>query len=244
MHAAPRPVESRDLSESGRIRRLRTRSARIAAAGLTCFVVGAIVSSFVLPAGSGAAARASGAVIVVLLAAGVAGLLGVGVTSLALRLRGDRSVWESAAGGNSPGDGSGHARVDQLLFRFFFIVLVLAGVLSVPAQVDSVTYLAGWAPQATFVPQSHILHCGKLGCYTYTTGIIEPVGTQATEKANVPLGKPTRVAVAVWAFGLGFDRVEDVGDAIPAVLLSLGLECAGGYGIIILLSRLHAARRR
>jgi hypothetical protein len=239
VHASPGRIEPEDTAEPEdapevvTLRRWRIRFVSVAGVGLACFLGYAILSSFISPPGSGGAAELSGIVIVALLVAGVAGLLGLGVTTLMLRLRGAGSVL--------PDDGRLPDRVDDRIFRVFYVAMALVGLLFIPAQVDSVAYLADASPQATFIGKSYEQQCTRY-CTTYTRGIIEPAGIQATKKGQIPLGKPTQVAVPLWAFGVGYDRVENASDAITATLGTLAFECVAGYGIILLI--LRRQRRR
>jgi len=236
MHGATgRNALNDDFSGDGDagLRRYRKRFALTAAAGAVGFVGYAIASVILLPEGSGTGAKVSGGVIIALLLVCLAGMLGVGVTTLKLRLRGASTTRFSNVGDGPPD------RFDNLIFRLFYAAVVIVGLFFLPAQIDSVAYLADQAPQGTFVPESYGQVCGRYGCTTDTIGIIEPGGATATWKTQVPLGKPFQVAVPMWAFGLGYDRAGNAQDAIENTVAGLLWEWIAGYGIIYVVVRLR-----
>jgi hypothetical protein len=217
----------------GGLRRYRKRFALTAVAGAVAFVGYAIQSALLLPEGSGTGAKVSGVIIIALLLVCLAGLLGLGVTTLKLQLRGASTTRFSNVGAGPPD------RFDNLIFRLFYAAMVIVGLFFVPAQIDSVAYLADQAPQGTFVPKSYGQACGKYGCTTDTIGIIEPGEATATWKTQVPLGKPFQVAVPLWAFGLGYDRAGNAQDAIENTVAGLLWEWIAGYAIIYVVVRLR-----
>jgi hypothetical protein len=86
--------------------------------------------------------------------------------------------------------------------RVVFGVMVLAVVAaSLHDQVNAVAYLTDSTSTAVFVPLSHTPDCGRHGCTTNTTGIIEPGGRPALWPGEIPLGNGIRVQAPVWPSG-------------------------------------------
>jgi hypothetical protein len=123
-------------------------------------------------------------------------------------------------------------------FRWVGMLLILVvAVISVPAVVDGVAYLAGTANTVTFDPVSYQTDCYvRGGCQTSTDGILETggPGVDATWPDVVPLGKPFQVREPVWRWGLGEALIDSDGIAVAAVLISLLMEGAAVVVVIYL----------
>jgi hypothetical protein len=136
---------------------------------------------------------------------------------------------------------SGH-----VLGRTFLWLLIAAwmafAVLLVPAVVNSVAYLAGAGPTATFVAQSYTQECGRGGCYYVTDGMLlthPPVSVTWPE--DVPLDSTFQVRRPVWGiFGYSRDLLNgpDSGFTIGASVVVDGLA-----GLIIALLVREARRK-
>jgi hypothetical protein len=109
------------------------------------------------------------------------------------------------------------------------LLILLVAVVSVPAVVDGVAYLAGAGKTVTFDPVSYQTNCDQYSCQTSTDGVLQTggTGTDATWPHVVPLGRPFGVREPVWRWGLGAALIDSDGIAVGAVLVSLLIEGAG-----------------
>jgi hypothetical protein len=117
-------------------------------------------------------------------------------------------------------------------------------VVSVPAVVDGVAYLAGAEHTVTFDPVSYQTSCYRLSCQTSTEGIMQTggAGVQAAWPAEVPLGQPFQVRKPAWDWGLGGALIDSDRIAVVAILVSLLIEAAG-VAVIILAVKLATGHR-
>ncbi len=119
-------------------------------------------------------------------------------------------------------------------FRWFGMLLLLfTAVVSVPAVVDGMAYLAGAENTVTFDPVSYQTNCQNGGCQTSTDGILETggAGTDATWPAVVPLGQPFQVREPAWRWGLGESLINSEGIAAFVVLFGLGMD---GFAVLVM----------
>ena len=114
-------------------------------------------------------------------------------------------------------------------------------VVSVPAVVDGVAYLAGAEHTVAFDPVSYQTNCDQYSCQTTTDGIMQTGGSgvQASWPDKVPLGKPFQVREPVWRWGLGEALIDSDGIAVGAVLICLLIE---GAGVLVVISLVRLAR--
>jgi hypothetical protein len=117
-------------------------------------------------------------------------------------------------------------RVTWALRWVGMLLILVVAVVSVPAVVDGVAYLAGAESTVTFDPVSYQTHCYQGACQTSTDGILETGGTgvDATWPDVVPLSRPIQVREPVWRAGLGLALIDSDGIAVGAVLISLLIE--------------------
>ena len=119
------------------------------------------------------------------------------------------------------------------------LAILIVAVVSVPAVVDGVAYLAGAERTVTFDPISHQTNCDRYSCQMVTVGILETggAGTSATWQDVVPLGKPFQVHEPVWRWGLGLALIDSDGTAFIAIGLSLLIEGAAAL-VVVKMARL------
>jgi hypothetical protein len=134
---------------------------------------------------------------------------------------------------------SGHQAIWALRWLGMLLILLVA-VVSVPAPVDGVAYLAGAEGTATFYPVSYQTHC-QYSCDTSTDGYLETGGarTSASWPDVVPLGRPLRVREPVWRWGLGGALIDSDGTAVIAIAVSLLIEV---FGVLVLLQLVRLVR--
>lgn len=90
----------------------------------------------------------------------------------------------------------------EWLARIVFSIMVLAVVaVSLHDQVNAVAYLTDSTPTSVFLPLSHTPDCGRDGCATNTTGIMEAGGRPALWPGEIPLGRGIAVRPPVWPSG-------------------------------------------
>jgi hypothetical protein len=124
------------------------------------------------------------------------------------------------------------------------LLILVVAVVSVPAVVDGVAYLAGAGHTATFDPTSYQTNC-QYTCQTSTDGILETGGTRvdASWPNVVPLGRPFQIRAPVWRWGLGLALIDSDRTAVIAVVISLLIE-AGAVFVAVGLVRLVRNWRR
>jgi hypothetical protein len=120
------------------------------------------------------------------------------------------------------------------------LLILLVAVISVPAPVDGVAYLAGAEGTATFYPVSYQTTC-QYGCDTSTDGYLETGGARisASWPDVVPLGRPLRVREPVWRWGLGAALIDSDGTAVIAIAVSSLIEV---FGVLVMLQLVRLAR--
>jgi hypothetical protein len=97
-------------------------------------------------------------------------------------------------------------------------------VFSLSNQVNSVAYLTGQAPTATFLPQSQSRQCAKddpASCTTYTTGILEGTGTQVVYVGALAIGRPIAVHAPSWRWPSSGQQLLTGGSADGLALLAM-----------------------
>jgi hypothetical protein len=125
------------------------------------------------------------------------------------------------------------------------LLILLVAVVSVPAVVDGVAYLAGAGKTVTFDPVSYQTNCTQYSCQTGTNGILETGGSgiQALWPDVVPLGRPLRVREPVWRWGLGGALIDSDGIAVGAVAITLLIEGAAVLVLVYLVRLVRNWRR-
>lgn len=119
------------------------------------------------------------------------------------------------------------------------LMIEAIAVVSVPAVVNGVAYLAGAEKTVTFRPVSHETVCHtRGGCETVTEGVMETggQGTEATWPHVVPLGKPFPIRQPLWSWGLGTVLIDSPAIAVVAILVGLLIE-VGAVFIAVRLAR-------
>jgi hypothetical protein len=126
------------------------------------------------------------------------------------------------------------------------MMIVAVAVVSVPAVVNGVAYLAGAEKTVIFDPVSHETVCHtRGGCETVTEGIMETggPGTEATWPHEVPLGKPFPIRQPYWQWGLGAALIDSAVIAVVAILVSLLIEAFAVFIAVRMFVRVRARRR-
>jgi hypothetical protein len=96
--------------------------------------------------------------------------------------------------------------IARLILWLLFTAWLAFAVILVPAEVNSVAYLANVGPTATFVAQSYTQQCGRSGCYNVTNGVLQTNPPfDVTWPNQVPLGSKFPVRRPVWAV-LGYSH--------------------------------------
>lgn len=124
------------------------------------------------------------------------------------------------------------------------LMFVAVAVVSVPAAVNGVAYLAGAEKTVTFSPVSHETVCHtRGGCETVTEGIMETggQGTEATWPHEVPLGKPFPIRQPYWQWGLGAVLIDSAAIAVAAILVSLLMQA---FAVLLAVRLIIRIRRR
>lgn len=122
------------------------------------------------------------------------------------------------------------------------LMIVAVAVVSVPAVVNGVAYLAGAEKTVTFNPVSHETVCHtRGGCETVTEGIMETggQGTEATWPHEVPLGKPFPIRQPFWPWGLGAALIDSAAIAVVAILVSLLIQAFAVFLVVRLIIRMR-----
>jgi hypothetical protein len=130
----------------------------------------------------------------------------------------------------------------QVVLWAGMLMIVAVAVVSVPAVVNGVAYLAGAEKTVTFDPVSHETVCHtRGGCETVTEGIMETggQGTEATWPHEVPLGKPFPIRQPYWQWGLGAALIDSAVIAVVAILVSLLIQAFAVFLVVRLISRVR-----
>jgi len=114
------------------------------------------------------------------------------------------------------------------------LIIVGVAVISVPAPVDGIAYLAGTDKTVTFDPVSYETNCDQYSCQTSTEGFME-VGSSylsASWPDVVPLNRSFPVREPKWRWGLGEAMIDSDGTAVIAIAISLLIEGAAVLAVI------------
>jgi hypothetical protein len=214
------------------------------AGGLIAFIVYGIVGSVVFPGNTGTGTDLSAALTIVLLVAGIAGVVIAVIETVRLKRLGT-----SAAGLVV------HHPVHAHPFRYppkhwpswLIMWLVLAAWVAVavtllPSAVNAIAYLADPGHQATFRPISCGQSCSRSGCHTVTQGVLGN-GTLVTWPDQVPLGQTLTVRAPVWTWGAGNSLTDGAANAVAMTIWGLVLESAGVAAMIALVVAVRNALR-
>jgi len=126
------------------------------------------------------------------------------------------------------------------------LMIVAVAVVSVPAVVNGVAYLAGAEKTVIFNPVSHETVCHtRGGCEVVTEGVMETggQGTEASWPHEVPLGKPFPIRQPFWQWGLGAALIDSAVIAVIAILVSLLIQAFAVLIAVRLVIRARARRR-
>jgi hypothetical protein len=191
------------------------------------------------------------AIVIVLAAMTVAGIVAVVVCSARLR----RTAAEVLAQATPIAARHKHGRrahhfpprhlVTWILCWIGLALFLLVSIISVSAPVDGIAYLAGAGKTVTFDPISHTTSCGFSGnsyvCSSSTDGIMETggAGVSATWPAVVPLDRPFQVRQPFWEWGLGEALINNDRIAVVATVVGLLLEAAG---VLVLITAFRLVR--
>jgi hypothetical protein len=121
------------------------------------------------------------------------------------------------------------------------LAILLVAVVSVPAPIDGVAYLAGAERTVTFDPVSYQQNCDQYGCQTTTDGFLETgnADLSASWPDIVPLNRPIQVREPAWRWGLGQAMIDSNGTAVIAIAVSLLIE---GAAVLVLILMFRLAR--
>jgi hypothetical protein len=121
------------------------------------------------------------------------------------------------------------------------LVILFVAVISVPAPVDGVAYLAGAERTVTFDPVSYQTNCDQYSCQTVTEGFMETgnANLSASWPDIVPLNRPIKVREPAWRWGLGQAMIDSNGTAVIAIAISLLIE---GAAVVVLIAMFRLAR--
>jgi hypothetical protein len=134
----------------------------------------------------------------------------------------------------------------QVVLWAGMLMIVAVAVVSVPAVVNGVAYLAGAEKTVTFDPVSHETVCHtRGGCEVVTEGIMETggQGTEASWPHEVPLGKPFPIRQPYWQWGLGAALIDSAVIAVVAILVSLLIQAFAVFIVGRMFIRIRARRR-
>lgn len=191
------------------------------------------------------------AIVIVLAAMTVAGIIAVAVCSAQLRHTAPQVLMQATpiASRHKQGRPAHHFPprhlVTWILCWAGMTLFLFVSVISVSAPVDGIAYLAGADKTVTFDPISHSTSCSfsssSYVCSSSTDGIMETRGGQvsATWPAVVPLGRPFQVRQPFWQWGLGEALINNDRIAVVATVIGLLLEAAG---MLVLLTAFRLVR--
>ena len=134
----------------------------------------------------------------------------------------------------------------QVVLWTGMLMIVAVAVVSVPAVVNGVAYLAGAEKTVTFDPVSHETVCHtRGGCEVVTEGVMETggQGTEATWPHEVPLGKPFPIRQPFWQWGLGAALIDSAVIAVVAILVSLLIQAFAVFIVVRMFIRVRARWR-
>lgn len=193
-------------------------------------LIGLIACALISARLSPNAAGVSGAVVIVLVALAVTGLVVAVVDTVRLHRR-DAAVQANARARASHYPVVAHAYryppkhwVSWVFTWLLLACWILLTISFLPSQVNGVSYLAGAGGSALFLPMSHGQECGRGGCTTVTNGVLATnfgAGVDATWPSQVPLGQPFTVREPVWNGWGSVDLVNDNGTAVGSIIAGL-----------------------
>ncbi len=191
------------------------------------------------------------AIVIVLAAMTVAGIIAVVVCSARLRRTAPEVLAQATpiAARHKQGRRAHHFPprhlVTWILCWVGLALFLFISVISVSAPVDGIAYLAGAGKMVTFDPIAHSTSCSFSGsayiCSSSTDGIMETggAGVSATWPAVVPLGRPFPVRQPFWRWGLGESLINNDRIAVVAIVIGLLLEAAG---VLVLITAFRLVR--
>jgi hypothetical protein len=235
------PVADPDVAATVRLLHRRQSWGRAAVTSFIAFALAAGASSSAQSQGTPAPSW-FGVMIIVLGALTIIGIVAALVDTALLRRR-PPTVRAQAAplAAHHPSRPHAHHypprhRLSWALRWVGMLLILVVAVISVPAVVDGVAYLAGAENTVTFDPVSYQTNCDQYSCQTSTEGILETGGSgvEAAWPDVVPLGKPFQVREPMWRWGLGEAMIDSDGIAVGAVLISLLIEGAAVFVVIYL----------
>jgi hypothetical protein len=215
-------------------------------ASLVALVAFVAIGTSLWPGGTGAVSVISGFTVILLLALAVVALTAVITDTVRLRRR-EPSVRAHGASRTSFHPVAGHPFRTPVRHRASHVVgwVALATfpvwtVVLLPNQVNAVAYLAGAGKTVTFLPQSYEQVCGRLGCSTWTDGVLQthpPVSVTWPDQAA--LGQPFSVRQPWWN-GWGHPDLMNGGATGAAIVAVLFVELGSvflGVGLVRMVRR-------
>jgi hypothetical protein len=217
-----------DVDRIVRLHHRRRGWAWIAGGSLIGFLVYAVIDSHLFDNLAGGAEVASLTPIYVLVALILVGLIVTIVDTVRLH-RADAGARTSARKhvSHHPLYSHGYRYPPRHHGSWVFGIVMLAAMTAIavdvlPAEVNSVAYLAGAENRTTFNPVSYTQFCGpRVGCSTETKGYLADSGEEVTWPGQVPLTQPLPVRVPLWAFGTGRSLIYGDPTAIVNILVGL-----------------------
>lgn len=211
-----------------------------AVVSIVALLVAAGLLGSLAPNATGGAGVAVASVLILLLAITAVVALVASIADTVRLHRLDRGVRARAAARTSHHPVRAHAyrypprhRWTRVFNWLMMVILLGVGVVTLPALVDGVAYLAGAENTATFLPTSYGQNCGRGGCTTVTDGYLGTDGgsAAATWPHKVPLGQSFTVREPVWDWGFGSVLID--GDGSAAAFIVAGILIDGFSGFIL-----------
>lgn len=217
-----------DVDKIVRLHHRRRGWAWIAGGSLIGLLVYAVIDSHLFDNLTGAAEVVSQVPVYVLVALLLAGLIVTIVDTVRLH-RADAGVRASARKhvSHHPLYAHGYRYPPRHHGSWVFGMVMLAAMTTIavavlPAEVNSVAYLAGAESRTTFNPVSYAQSCGpRVGCSTLTKGYLASNGQNVTWPGQVSLTQPITVRAPFWAFGTGRSLIFGDSTAIVDILVGL-----------------------
>jgi hypothetical protein len=191
------------------------------------------------------------AIVIVLGAMTVAGIIAVAVCSAQLRRTAPAVLVQATpiAAQQKQGRHAHHFPPRHLMTWILcwigMALFLFISIISVSAPVDGIAYLAGADKMVTFDPTSHVTSCSFSGnsyiCSTSTDGIMQSGGAwvSATWPDVVPLDRSFQVRQPFWQWGLGESLINNDRIAVVAIVIGLLLEAAG---VLVLITAFRLVR--
>jgi hypothetical protein len=249
----PRAPARRDASTSPDVARLvmlhhrRRGWAWVATGSVTGLAVYAGIDVSLLANLTGAAGALSIIPVVALLALALAGLAIVIVdTSLIHRAGSAARARAKGSVSHYPLYAHAHSYPPRHHASWAAAIFMLAAMTGItlfilPAEVNSLAYVAGAETHDTFNPVSYSQACTSAGrrggsCHTVTDGYLSRSGTDVTWNSQVPLSQPFSVRDPAWAWGSGRNLTSGETSAVLTILASLffnGVTLLLVYAIVV-----------